>query len=168
MRRSQCGSIQIGSPTCNRNPCRNLLRHNIVAAVTRTGLLLFVASAFLGWHWQLWVGGLLFLVPQVLSVYEERFPNSPRLYRLLPRGIVRLVLMLLIGVGIGALVHRAGAQSESLILDSFVFLAIPCAIVSGLELFGREGPAPDEGWGRWIVGAGFLGAGVWLVLFALP
>ena len=99
-----------------------IVMQRIAAAVTRTGLLLFVASAFLGWHWQLWVGGLLFLVPQVLSVFEEHFPNSPRLYRLLPRGIVRLVVMLLIGVGIGALVDRAGAQSESLILDSFALI----------------------------------------------
>jgi hypothetical protein len=76
--------------------------------------------------------------------------------------------MLVVGVGIGALVHRTGAQSGNLLLDSFLFLAIPCAILSGLELFGREGPSPDEGWGRWLAGAGFLGAGLWLVLFGLP
>jgi hypothetical protein len=140
----------------------------IAAAGVRTGLLLFVASGFLGWHWQLCVGGLLFLLPQVLSVFEGHIPNSTRVYRLLPRGIVRLVLMLVLGVGIGALVHRTGAQSGNPLLDSFLFLAIPCAILSGLELFGREGPSPDEGWGRWLAGAGFLGAGLWLVLFGLP
>jgi hypothetical protein len=120
-----------------------------------------------GWHWQLWVGGLLFLLPQVLSVLDGHFPNSTRLYRLLPRGIVRLVVMLVVGVGIGTLVHHTVAQSGNPALDSFLFLAIPTAILSGFESFGREGPSPDEGWGRWLVGAGFLGAALWLVLFAL-
>lgn len=140
----------------------------IIAAVVRTGLLLFVASAFLGNHWQLWVGGLLFLAPQVLAAFDDRLPNSPRLHRVLPRGIVKLVIMLAIGAGCAILVKGAVATSANPVLDSFVFLAIPTALLTALELFGREGETPDEGWGRWLGGAGFLGIGVWLVLFVLP
>ena len=72
----------------------------IASAGVRTALLLFVASAFLALHWQLWVGGLLFLLPLLVSVFEGRFPNSARLYRLLPRGMVKLVIMLAVGFGI--------------------------------------------------------------------
>lgn len=56
----------------------------VAGATLRTGVLLFIASAFLGVHWQLWLGGLLFLLPQLMSVFKERFPKSPHLHRMLP------------------------------------------------------------------------------------
>jgi hypothetical protein len=48
-----------------------------------------------------------------------------------------------------------------------VLLAIPGAILSLVDLFGREGPSSEETWPRWLAGAGFVAAGVWLVLFVL-
>jgi len=139
----------------------------IAAAGGRTALLMFIASAFLGMSWQLWVGGMLFLVPQLISVYEARLPNFPRLYRVYPRGIVKVVIMLVVGLGIAALVHRVVEHSAHPALDTFVLLSIPAAILSIVEVFGREGTAPEETWPRWMAGAGFVAAGVWLVLFVM-
>jgi hypothetical protein len=139
----------------------------IAAAIGRTALLLFVVAAFLGLGWQLWVGGLLFLAPQVISVYEARFPNSPTLYRFYPRGVVKLVIMLVVGMGIAALVRHLLQHSAHPALDAFVLLAIPGAILSVVEVFGREGPSSEETWPRWLAGAGFVATGVWLVLFVM-
>ena len=110
---------------------------------------------------------MLFLVPQLISVYEARLPNFPRLYRVYPRGIVKVVIMLVVGLGIAALVHRVVEHSAHPALDTFVLLSIPAAILSIVEVFGREGTAPEETWPRWMAGAGFVAAGVWLVLFVM-
>jgi hypothetical protein len=139
----------------------------ITAAILRTGVLLFVASAFLGVHWQLWVGGVLFLLPLLLAIYEGRLPNSPFLARWRPRGIVKLVAMLLVGVGVAALVNRATEHSSTPALDAFVLLAIPGVIVAIIESFGRDGDLPEESWLQWFSGAGILTFGIWLVLFGM-
>ncbi len=133
----------------------------------RTSVLLFIASAFLGVQWQLWVGGFLFMLPPLLAVFKGNFPNSTPLFRVLPRGIVKLVIMLVLGVGIASMVTRGVQQSAQPALNAFVLLAVPGVIVSLLELFGREGAPPREGWGRWLLGAAILGTGVWLVLVVL-
>lgn len=139
----------------------------VTAALVRTSTLLFVASAFLGVHWQLWVGGVLFMLPLLLSVYKGNFPNSPLLHRLLPTGIVKLVIMLVIGVAITSMVTRTVEHSAQPALNAFVLLAVPGVIISLLELFGREGTPPRDGWARWLLGAAILLTGVWLVLFVL-
>ena len=58
-------------------------------AAVRTGLFLLVAVPFIGSRWQLYVGAVLFVVPQVLSIFENRFPNWPGVYAVLPRGILK-------------------------------------------------------------------------------
>ncbi len=140
----------------------------VAGATLRTGVLLFIASAFLGVHWQLWLGGFLFLLPQLMSVFKERFPKSAHLHRVLPRGITRLVIMLVVGVGVASLVSHAVGQSAEPALNAFVLLAIPGVIVAGVELFAADPPPPGDDLGRWLAGAAILVTGVCLVLFALP
>jgi hypothetical protein len=137
----------------------------IGAVFLKTALLLFVVVAFVGVHWQLWVGGLLFLLPLLLAIFEGRLPNSTLLHRWRPRGIVKVVVMLLAGLAIAGLMARSTEHSANPTLNAFVLLAIPGVIVAGIEMFGREGESPEEGWGRWFSGAGVLAFGIWLVLF---
>ena len=46
--------------------------------------------------------------------------------------------MLVVGLGIAALVHRVVEHSAHPALDTFVLLSIPAAILSIVEVFGRE------------------------------
>ena len=73
-------------------------RQRLFATGLRTFLFVFLAYAFIGSCWQLWVGAVLFFVPQVLSIYERSFPNSERLNAILPEGIVKVLVMLVVGV----------------------------------------------------------------------
>ena len=88
-----------------------------LATAWRTAIFLFLASVVVGTSWQLWVGTALFVIPQILSIYEDRLPNSPSLYRVLPKGLVELVLMLLVGTAVGALLlsshEREGRPTSS-------------------------------------------------------
>jgi hypothetical protein len=78
----------------------------------RTALFVFFAYIVVGMSWQLWVGAALFVIPQVLAVFEERYPNSAALYAALPKGLVELVLMLSVGTAVGALLI-SGAMDEN-------------------------------------------------------
>jgi hypothetical protein len=136
----------------------------IAAAFLRTGIFVFVAIAFTGNHWQLWATGLLFLAPQVLSIYEGKFVNSTRLYRWLPRGILKTVIMLFVGTALGTLVLRLVEHSANAALNALVLLAAASLALAGLSVFGRVGDEPEEGWLRWLGGVGVLGVGVLFVL----
>ncbi len=135
----------------------------IAAAFLRTSVFLFVVIAFIGNHWQLWVGGVIFLVPQVVSVYEDRLYNSERLYAWLPRGLLKLVVMLFVGAAFGTYALHALRHSRHVALDAFVLLTVPGLMLGAIELFGRDGRDPDEGWIRWSAGVVVLAVGILFV-----
>lgn len=135
------------------------------ATATRTGIFVFFAYIVVGSRWQLWVGAALFVIPQILAVYEERVPNSPGLFRALPKGLVELVLMLLVGTAVGALLlSTMDENAETFVANSFVLLSLPGFVLSLLQLFGREGDEPRIGWGKRFGGVGLLALGVLLAL----
>ena len=107
----------------------------------------------------------LFVIPQVLAVYEERFPNSRALSGALPRGLLALVLMLFVATAVGALLlDRMAEHSRTFLADSFVILALPGFLLSLLSLFGRAGDEAPIGWGKRIAGLAILITGILLVL----
>ena len=136
----------------------------IAAAFLRTGIFLFVAIAFIGNHWQLWATGVLILAPQILSVYEDKFANSEKLFRVLPRGILKTVVMLFVGTAFGEIVLRLVQHSAHAALNALVLLAAASLALSVLSVFGRDGPEPDEGWLRWLAGVAVLAVGVLTIL----
>jgi hypothetical protein len=136
----------------------------IAASFLRTAIFLFVAIAFIGNHWQLWATGGLVLAPQILSVYEDKFANSEKLYRVLPRGILKTVVMLFVGTALGAIVLRVVQHSAHAALNALVLLAAASLALSVLSVFGRDGSEPEEGWLRWLGGAVVLGVGVLFIL----
>jgi hypothetical protein len=137
----------------------------LVMAAVRTGLFLFVALAFIGARWQWAVGGVLFAIPQVVTIYEDLFPRSERLYRRLPRGIVKTVLMLIVGALVASVVFGGGGNKDDVIANAFVILSLPGLVLSGLDLIGRDGEPRQLGWIDRFGGVAILGLGVWLVLF---
>lgn len=132
------------------------------AATLRTAIFVFIAAVVVGWTWQLWVAGVLFLVPQALAAYDERFPKSRALGGVLPEGMFELVLMLFLLTGLGALLLES--HSKSLIADSFVLLAIPGAVFATLHFFGEAEEREDVGWGARVAGTFVVLAGVLQVL----
>ncbi len=135
------------------------------ASALRATLFVFFGYIVAGTSWQLWVAAALFVVPQVLSIYRERLPNSRMLYHTRPRGLVRIALMLFVATAIGALLLRTmNEHGESFLADSFVILAIPGFLLALLPVFGREGDPPAIGWGKRIAGIAILAAGILLAL----
>jgi hypothetical protein len=142
---------------------RSGARQRIGATVVRTAVFVFVAAVVVGPSWQLWVGATLFVVPQLLCIFENRFRNIASLYRVLPRGLLKLVLMLFVARVFGGLVLSAIHNNRDAIADAFVMLAIPGVVLSLLDLFGREGDQPPMGWWHRVAGCVILAAGLLLV-----
>jgi hypothetical protein len=139
-------------------------RQRLFATGLRTVLFVFLAYAFIGNCWQLWVGAVLFLVPQVLSIYERSFPNSERLNALLPEGILKVLVMLLVGVFFGQLVFSILEDPDSMLRNGFILLSLPGLVLSLIGLFGHDGPDRKWTWPRQAIGALILAVTVGLVL----
>ena len=137
----------------------------LFACALRTTAFVFFAYIVVGPSWQLWVGAALFAIPQVLGVFADSFPNSPALYRVMPKGLVELVLMLFVGTAVGALLIRLmNENSGTFLADAFVVLSLPGFLLSTVQLIGRDGDEPRIGWGKRIAVVGLIVLGVLLVL----
>jgi len=117
-----------------------------VAAGLRTALFAFIAIAFLGNVWQLWVGTAVFGVGQVLELTRDRFPNSPKVYQLMPGGLFRLVMVLLISLGSATLVSLLFSDESTRAQMAFVLLMLPGLVLTAIGSFGRK---PKDGDVRW-------------------
>lgn len=139
-------------------------RQRLLATGVRTALFVFLSVAFIGSCWQLWVGAALFAVPQVLSIYERKFPNSERLHGLLPSGIVKVLVMLVIGSFFARLVYSILDDPGTVLQNGFLLMTIPGLVLSALSLFGHDGPDPRWTWQRQALGVAVLGTILTLVL----
>lgn len=122
------------------------IAQQILSALIRLAIFLFVSAAFIGMPWQLWVGGLIWFVPLVLAPFAARLPNAPRLWQLLPQSVPYLSLSLLLYLILAGILGNAFGDSTTFALMSFFILLIPDLILGVLWLFGRE---PVEGDVRW-------------------
>jgi cytochrome b561 len=132
-----------------------------LATLGRTALFVFVAVAFVGLRWQTWVGAALFLAPQLLSIVEDRIPSSTKLYLALPRGVVKTVIMLVVGT-VTARVVLAHLHGPEVIANAFVLLSLPGFALSLLDLIGRDGPSRQQRWLDRLGGTGVLALGILL------
>ena len=118
-----------------------------IMAIAGRGLMFyFVAGAIVGPGWHLAVGTLWFILPPILGLYEDRLPNKPWLYQLLPGGLPGFVFSMSLGTaGLVVLVNTMG-ESANLAQIGFAVLPLPATILAILRMFGRE---PAEGTIKW-------------------
>jgi hypothetical protein len=129
----------------------------------RTAMFVFVAIAYLGDCWELWAGAAIFAIPQVLKIYENKFPNHKGLFKLLPGGILKTVAMLFIGKWFFQ-IFSSHVSSQHLLAYGFVVLALPATGISLVEIVGREGESRTETWVHQLAGVAILILGVLFVL----
>ena len=118
----------------------------LVSAAVRLALFLFVSAAFIGMPWQLWVAGVIWILPSLLALMSGRLPNAPRLWQAIPENTPALGLGLLVFLILAGILGRIYGIGTTFALMSFVILLIPDLIVGVMQMFGRE---PREGDVRW-------------------
>jgi len=136
----------------------------LASTALKTAIFIFVAYAYLGNVWELWVGTVLFVVPAVMVIYENSLPNVPRLASYIPKGILKTVVMLIVAKLAADLLIAVVGSPAKLVSLGIVFLAIPGLILSLLSNFGRDGKAWEMTWVTRTLGIGVLIVGVLLVL----
>ena len=153
--------LAIAEPAELPEPGR-LQRLNAIAL--RGALFVLFATIIVGPRWQLWVGTALFIAPQVLGLVEDRLPRWSALGRVLPRGLLELVLVLLVVTALGSLVLQSSDSSASALANAFVILAIPGFALSMLGVFGGEPAERTLSWPVRLGGIAVLALGILLVL----
>ena len=118
----------------------------VLSAMLKLAVFLFISAAFVGTSWQLWVGGIVWFIPVVLGFISSRVPNSSRLWQILPQSMPLLAFNLFVFLIVAAAVGAAFGDTPDFALTSFVLLLIPGVILGILFMFGRE---PKEGDVRW-------------------
>lgn len=120
------------------------LAQKIFALAVKYVMWIIFTGALVGPGWQVWVGSALFLLPSVISWFQDRFPNFPVLWRVLPTGIPGLAFSILLASFTTALVTNFIGVSEELMQWSFVLLPLPMLVYSLLGMFARHGVTEDE------------------------
>ena len=128
------------------NPAEPGTTQQVISALVRTSVFLFIAAAFVGNVWQLWVAAALFMLPGLLALIAHVFPNSPRLWQILPEGIPLFTVMLVIGLIVTSAVKSVQGDSPEFAQMSFLWMAVPGFLLALLGLAARE---PREGDVRW-------------------
>ena len=148
-------------PASLSNPSRT---QRVVAYLLILGIFLFAAVAYLGSCWQLYLGGVLFILPKFLQLLGDRLPNAPRVYAAVPRGLLQIVLVLFVGAVLGGVVLENSESGREAIRDSFVLLSLPGFAFAVLEAFGREGTERKLRWHHQLAGIPIVVFGVLLAL----
>ena len=137
------GRMRALSPTNLPDPSTT---QQVISAFVRTGAFLFIAAAFVGNVWQLWVAALLFLLPGLLALLAHRFKNSPALWQVIPDGVPLFVLMLVFGLLVSVILANALGEVPEFAQMEFLWMAVPGFLLALLGLVAREPKAGDTRW----------------------
>jgi hypothetical protein len=129
------------------------MRQKLGAIAVKTGFFLFVALPFVGLRPELFVGAVLFALPQLLKLWDKRIPKRSWLYRLMPRGIVKVTALVVIGFYLGQYIAEHITNTAKLAATGFVVMAIPPAAIGLLTLFGKEPASGRSSWLQRAIGA---------------
>ena len=128
-------------------------------------IFVMLAMPFVGFNIQLLLGTILFLVPSIANLtFVDQLPKFPGIYRLLPRGVFRIVVMIFVGSAFAQWVESRFSNPADYIAWSFVILTIPGLI---LKFAGDFASKPRNDWkvtviGRWIYRV--IGVAIFLIM----
>jgi hypothetical protein len=124
--------LQVLEPDYNeRNAGQKFL-----SAIMQVTVFALVAQPFIGWKIEFWIGVAIFSTPLLLAFAAEHFPKSNLVDRWLPIGIVELLIVTMSGIYLARVLSSEIANSEKLILMSFVILSLPAMLIKVLSMFG--------------------------------
>jgi hypothetical protein len=140
----------------------------IISSLLRTAAYVFVASVFIGNNWALWVGGAIYLIPKLVALVDDALPNFSIIHRYMPRGILKVVLMLFVARWWGDVLGSRVTDPEQMIKLGFVLLGLPGIVLTVLGWFARNSRPWPSSWFTRISGMIILIIGILVVFGVLP
>jgi len=83
-------------------------------------------------------------LPNILSWFSDRFPNSPLLWKILPQGVPALALTLIVSSFSAGVISGWLEGNPEYPQYLFMLLPIPVFLIGLLGMFGREGKDGEE------------------------
>ena len=124
------------------------LGHQIFLIVLRTITFLVVAISFLGNCWQVWVATLIMLIPQIVGLVKDNFPNFPNLWQVMPGGVPGIAFNIGIGTATAYFLIKYLGETEQMAKLVFVLAPIPGTAIGLVKTFGRHAIEGDVRWYR--------------------
>jgi hypothetical protein len=153
------------SPTSLRDASTTQI---VISSLLRTAAYVFVASVFIGNNWALWVGGAVYLIPKLVALVDDALPNLSIIHRYIPRGILKVVLMLFIARWWGDILGSRITDPEQMIKVGFVLLGLPGIVLTVLGWFARSSRPWPSTWFTRLSGMLVLIVGILVVFGVLP
>ncbi|MET3961914.1 hypothetical protein ABIE44_001848 [Marmoricola sp. OAE513] len=137
----------------------------VLGFLVRTALFALVGIAVIGSCWQLWVGVLLFAVPDLLAAVRSRSALAPTLRSGLPAGLTQvLVLVVWCSLVVAFAISKADGDLNKL-KAAFVAAAVLPAIFASVQVFADDDqPRPATTWRLQLVGVAIVVATAALAL----
>jgi hypothetical protein len=110
-----------------------------ISILFKAAIYIFVSTAIFGLSWQVYVACLLFVVPSLIHLFEDRLPNSRFMWRLLPKGIPGMALSLAIALASVTYVTILVNNPTLMANYGFIFLAVPALVLTLMHAIGRHG-----------------------------
>jgi hypothetical protein len=140
----------------------------VISSLLRTAAYVFVASVFIGNNWALWVGGAIYLIPKLVALVDDALPNFSIVHRYIPRGILKVVLMLFVARWWGNILGSQISDPEQMIKVGFVLLGLPGIVLTVLGWFARSSRPWPSTWFTRLSGLLVLIVGILVVFGVIP
>jgi hypothetical protein len=140
----------------------------VISSLLRTAAYVFVASVFIGNNWALWVGGAIYLIPKLVALVDDALPNFSIVHRYIPRGILKVVLMLFVARWWGNILGSQISDPEQMIKVGFVLLGLPGIVLTVLGWFARSSRPWPSTWFTRLSGMLVLIVGILVVFGVIP
>jgi hypothetical protein len=108
---------------------------SVFAIIVRTAIMLFVAEAFIGNNFALWIGAAMYAIPKLIALVAHRFPKSAKLKVWLPAGLLRTVVMLFVARWWASNISSLSEDPATQLQAAFVLLGIPSLVLTSLGWF---------------------------------
>ena len=160
--------MDILNPDDLKQPTRS---RKFIGILFKAALYIFVSTAIFGLSWQVWVACLIFVIPALMQLFQDRLPNSRTLWRFLPTGIPGMALSLVLAFVTVTMVTWLVRDPVIMARYGFMLLAVPALILTALHVLGRHGDEgelkpiqhPERKWMYRLGGVVMYGLTVWLV-----
>jgi hypothetical protein len=111
--------------------------HTYSVPAIKSIIYYFLAERFIGNTWALYVGLFLFIIPIFLEFLNDKFPKRAFIHRILPKGALLLLVMILVGSWFANFLTSQIPNPHALLLACFVLLGLPSLLISILNSFGE-------------------------------
>jgi hypothetical protein len=118
--------------------CEPTTSQVVFSSFVRTAVFVFVAQIFIGNNWALWMGAILYLIPKLVPLVQNSLPNVPSLHIFMPRGLLKIVMLLVIAKWWGGVLTSNISNADQMVRIGFVFMGVPSLIATICGWFGRS------------------------------